>query len=279
MTLVELLVGLLLSSVLLLGAMKFYMLAAKQAHDNQIRTAAFLQAQAVVQNIGFELRILGNGLPFDQANFQIGENTLSDPTKTEPIEIATATATNISFRTNETGDVFLLTQDFHPTLDLEIHLTDVSSLHVNDEIYISNSVVSGDDGFYGVIEAVDIPNSTVTIAAGYVNSPGSTFQTGSVLEEVPMVNYNYNSFTKTITRNSGFGAVTIANNATLSFDFLDSSGTSLTLPLTNAVVINSLRAITVTVSIESDTSLTSTGAPHIATATQTFGLRNLTYLF
>ena len=279
-TLIELLVAMALASIVLLGVLRQYLVAVQEARDNQIRVATFLQAQGVVQNVGFELRILGNGVPFDQANFQIGEPTLSDPTVTQPIDVTTASATNIAFRSNETGDVFLLTQNFDPSVSSTINLTDVSSLDVNDPIYLSNSVVSSDDGLYGVITAVNAGAKTVTIngASMVTTLTGATFNKGSLLEEVPLVTYNYDSVLKRITRDSGFGPVVIAENASLSLDYLDFNGSSLALPISNVDVINSLRSISVTVSVDSN-SVLSDGNTYTSTVTQIFGLRNLNYLF
>lgn len=278
-TLVELLVSMMIGAVVLMGAVRQYFLSVEQARDNQIRTSTFLQAQALVQNIGFELRTLGNGVPFDQAHFQIGEASLSNPTVTEPIDIAATTADQITFRVNETGDVFLLTANFYPSINRTAFLTDVTSLQAGDPIYISNSVVAGDDGLYGVIESVDTANSSITIEADYVNTPFSTFDKGSAVEEVRSVIYLNDSVSKEITRDSGYGPVSVAKNATMQFDYLDSSGTALTLPLTNTVVVDSLRAITVTVTVTSTKKLTNTNQFYVATASQTFGLRNLNYLF
>ncbi len=276
-TITELLVSMTLSSTILLGALFQYVQTAKESRDSQVRIATFLQAQAVVQNLGFELRVLGNGLPFDQANFQIGENTISDPSVTFPFNINTSSSSRVDFRLNETGDVFLLTQDFNPTSQNTIHLTDISSLDLNDPIFISNSVVGGDDGFYGKISGIDTTLNSVTIT-DKVFSPASIFKTGSLLEEVPMVSYESDSSFSQITRNSGFGPVVIAENATLELEYLDFSGNPVTLPLTGEKIINQLRSIQLTVEVSSDQPL-SDGDIHTARVIQRFGLRNLNYLF
>jgi type II secretory pathway pseudopilin PulG len=280
LTLVELLVGLLLSSVVLFGAMKQYLVGVHIARDNQIRIAAMLQAQAVVQNVGFELRTLGNGVPFDQANFQIGDIRLSNPTVSEPISVATSTADSITFRVNETGDVFLVTQNFIPFINREVFLTDITTLQVGDPIYISNSVVAGNDGLFGVIESVDQGNKSVTIANGYITTAGTTFNTGSVLEEVPLVTYAYEPVTNEVVRQSGNAdPVVIARNAQIEFEYLDPDMNTITLPLDNTKVVNQLRAVRVTVRVTSDNTLHSTKEPYTSTASQVFGLRNLNYLF
>jgi len=145
-------------------------------------------------------------------------------------------------------------------------------------VYISNSVMSGDDGFYGIVESVDEPAGSVTIAAGYVMSPAATFATGSILEGVPLVTVDSPADGSGVTRDSGYGAVLMGANSTMTLDFLDINGNSLALPLTNALVVNSLRAIRVTISMTSSKAL-SDGQAYTATASQVYGLRNLNYAF
>lgn len=145
-SLMELLIGMLISSFVIAAVMQQYSLGVTQSINHKIRTSAVLQAQAALQTIGSEIRMLGNGVPFDQSNFQIGEDTLLDPSVTEPLLVANATANSISFRLNETGDVFLLTQEFDPATSSTMFLTDTSSLQENDPIYLSNATVSRDDG-------------------------------------------------------------------------------------------------------------------------------------
>lgn len=277
-TIIELVVSLVLSSVILSAGLFQYLNAAKQAHDNQIRAATFLQAQAVIQNMGFEIRTLGNGVPFDQAYFQIGDGILSDPTVTEPVLISGTSADKISFRLNETGDVFLLTQDFNPSSSTTIHLTSVDNLQSGDPIYISNSVVGGDEGLYGEIHSVNSGNKTINLTNFSVTSPGSLFDKGSILEEVPLVVYENNTTLNSITRNSGYGEVVVAENATLGFRYLDYNGAEISYPLTNWKVVDKLRSIELAVEIESDKKL-STGVTYKANVKQVFGLRNLNYLF
>lgn len=275
-TLSELLVSLLLSSIIFIGLIGQYTASVHESYDQNIRIATTLQAQATLQMIGSEIRMLGNGVPFDQANFQIGEDTLSDPTVTEPIKVASSTASSITFRINETGDVFLLTQNFDPTVSLVVHLTDVSSLDANDPIYISNSVVSGEDGLYGVVSAVDSAANTVTLDANYVASPASTFNMGSILEEVPLVTYT--SSGGTITRDSGFGPVQLGSNCTMTLDYRDSAGNSMVPPLTNDNVVDTFRAIQVTINQTSDKEMRN-GQFFVAQVSQVFGIRNLNYLY
>ena len=284
-TLLEMAIVMLLGSIVFTGLVNQYSGAVSMAYDQNLRMSTNLQVQAILQNVGNELRILGNGVPFDQADFQIGETDLhiagdiltSDATVADPIQISSAATDSITFRLNETGYVYLLTADFDPSAGSEIFLTDVNDLDVGDPIYISDSVVSGDDGFYGVITAVG--SSSVTIDnSSYVTGPGATFNTGSVLEEVPLVTFNSPVDGSGITRNSGFGPVLMGANSTFSLRYLDSDGNDVALPLTNATVIGNLRAIEVTVTLQAPKPL-SDGSAYSATAQQTFGLRNLSYVF
>ena len=277
-TVLELLISTLIAAVLFGALLTQYFSASGVARDHQIRIATQVQAQAIIQNIVSELRMLGNGVPFDQANFQIGEDTLADPSVTEPIDVSTASATNITFRLNETGEVYLLTADFDPAASLVISLTSITGLDVADPVYISNSVVSGDDGLFGTIAAIDSANSTITLNADYIASPSATFAMGSICEEVPLVTYNSAEDGSGITRDSGFGAILLGEQSTMTLEYLDHDGNPLTLPISNADVINTLRSIRVTVTLRSS-SLLKSGQPYEATVTQTAGIRNLNYFF
>jgi hypothetical protein len=186
---------------------------------------------------------------------------------------------------NETGDVFLLTQDFDPATSLVLYLTDTASLDVNDPIYLSNSVVSGDDGLFATVAAVDHGANTVTIANTYVASMQepdfllpATFDTGSICEEVPLVTYASAADGSGITRNSGFGPVVLAANTTMQLEYLDLNGAPITLPLTNSIIINSMRSIRVTINHTSSNKMVN-GQPYVATVSQAFGIRNLNYFF
>jgi prepilin-type N-terminal cleavage/methylation domain-containing protein len=277
-TLIELLVALGISAVLLLGLVSQFSGASSMSYDQNIKLAANLQVQAILQNIGAELRHLGNGVPFEQPGFAPGEPDLADPTVTEPIVVAATTASKISFRINETGEVHLLTANFSPDTSLVVYLTDVEELDANDPIYISDAVMSGTDGFYGTIASVDTAAKAVTINAGAIYYAGTTFVTGSILEEVPIVTYTSPADGSGVTRDSGFGSVLMGAGSTLQLEYLTETGIPLPLPLTDAVVTGSLRAIRVTVSMPSSQKLRS-GKTYIGSATQVFALRNLVYVF
>jgi type II secretory pathway pseudopilin PulG len=277
-SLLEVLVAVTMIGLIFSGLVTQYSNSVSNSYDHSLRIAAQVQAQAVLQTVISELRVLGNGVPFDQANFQIGESTLSDTTVTEPIDIAVTSGSKISFRLNESGTVHLLTADFDPAATTTISLTDVDGIVANDEIYLTNSVIGGDDGLYATVASVDANAKTVTLNADYVTSPGATFDTGTILEEVPDVIYNSPIDGSGVTRNSGYGDVLLAPNSTMSLTYYSFDGTELTPPLTNSDIINSLRSIKVAITLTSPRSLSS-GATYTTTVEQRVGIRNLNYIY
>jgi hypothetical protein len=275
-TSIELLAAILVGTSLLTGIMIQYSMGITAARDHQIRLETSVQAQAIVQTIASEIRMLGNGVPFDQPNFLIDDPALSDPTVTYPIIMSESDTSNISFRLNETGEVFLLTQDFDPTVSLTINLTDVTQLEENDPIYITNSVVAGDDGLYGTIASVNDISKTVTLNNDYVARAEVTFAMGSILEEVRIVRYE--SGLLGITRDSGLGPVLLGEGSSLSLEYLDHEGNVLNLPLTPSNLVDTLRSIRAMVTLSHKKPL-STGETHSATVSQTIGIRNFNYFF
>jgi type II secretory pathway pseudopilin PulG len=274
-TLIELLVTTLISMVFVLGLAQLFSNIVKRSYDQKVRIATVLQAQAILQTIGSELRILGNGVPFEQSEFKIGHEGLSDPTKSEPIIVATATNHHIEFRLNETGDVFVLTQDFDTALtDRTIYLTDVSSLQANDPIYLSNGVRALHDGLYGEVESVNTGTNSITLKAGYVASPGAKFPTGSTCEEVPIVTYDSPADNSGITRDSGYGPVALGAKSAMTLTYLDADGNTVPLNLDVTKLTNSLRAIRVTITNTSSNRLIG-GNYYTTTVEQVFALRNL----
>lgn len=277
-TLIEMLVTIGIVSLLFGGLLQQYSSSIAAARDHSIRMEAQVQAQALAQTIVSELRSLGNGVPFDQSNFEIAELALTDPTVTEPILVTQCTESRVAFRLNETGEVHLLAADFDPSFLLQVQLTGVDGLDVNDPIYISNAVMSGDEGLYATIAAVDSSTNTVTLNGDYITTAGATFDMGSTFEEVPVVVYESLADGTGITRDSGFGPVIMANSASMELEYLDWNLNVLALPLTNTDVINSLRAIRVTINVDGKRQL-STGENFTATVTQIAGLRNLNFLY
>lgn len=282
-TLMELMVSVSIGAGLMLGIVSGYRSVVAISYDHKVRTVTRLQAEAIMQTIGVELRTLGNGVPFDQPNFQIGESTLSDPTVTHPILTATADTDYISFRLNESGEVHLLTADFDPASDNTISLTGTNGLEVGDTIYLNNSVVAEDDGYVAEVTAINTSTNVITVdTSSDVYSPSATFKMGTLCENVSLVTYESFADWSGITRDAGNGSVVMAPNSTMTLTYLDENGSAITLPLTpdcpsppcTDSLTDNLRSIQVSVSVRSSSNL-SDGSTYTATMTQTFGIRNL----
>ncbi len=275
-TLVETLVTLAVSSIVLLVATTQYVTTISHANDHQTRLEALVQAQAMAQTMVSELRMAGNGVPFDQANFEIGENTLPDPTVTEPIVTATSSESTIDFRLNESGEVYVLRSIFDPGSSLTMLLNTTAGLNAGDTVYISNSVMSGDDGLKGTIAGVNSGAGSITLTAGYVATAGATFIVGSTLEKVNTIRYANSD--GNITRDAGSSPVVLGTNSTASFEYLDFNGVPVSPPLTPAQLVDVVRSIRVTIVKQSAKKL-SNGEFYSAGVSQTVGIRNLNLFF
>lgn len=276
-TIIELIVGLFMSSFIVVAVLRSFSHITAIGNDQKIRIVTRLQAESTLFAIGSEIRALGNGVPFDQPNFQIGENTLSDITRSYPLLIADCTNDLIRFRINESGRTYLLTTEFDPSAGLIVDVTETEGLDAGEVIYITNSVIAEDDGLYGVIDSVNPATKKITINTGPDFSPGAIFDKGSLLEQVSTVTYE--TISNGIYRDNGNGSVLLSDNSVVSVRYLDTSGVELTPPVSEADLINSLRNIEVTVAVTSDSNLSTTGAPYTVNVTQIFSLRNLNYTY
>jgi type II secretory pathway pseudopilin PulG len=282
-TILEMIVVLLLSSLILTAAMASFTSLTRTGNDQEQRVTAQLQAQSVLDMMTPEIRMIGNGVPFHQANFLIGQTTLADNTVTEPILVSGTTSDQIQFRLNETGETYVVTADFDPSVTNTVTLTSVNKLYVGDQVYITNSTVGEDDGFWGTIQSIDEGTNSVTFAAGTQYSTSSVFDMGSLFEVVPVVTYTSTPSYGGITRDNGTGALTLVTTGSFTLTFLNNSGSNITLPLVAAVTdpfpasaIQNVRAVKISVSVRSPQRL-STGNYYVATVEQTVGIRNLNY--
>lgn len=284
-TLLEMLVTILISSMLLLSVVQGFSYISRIAGDQKIRTTSQLQAQSVLDMITPELRMLGNGVPFHQANFLIAQENLTDNTVTQPILVDGTTEDQIRFRLNQTGETYIVVNDYDPAASSTITLTGVNKIYENDEVYITNSTVGLDDGLWGRVASVNTSANTVTLDTGYQYSPGSTFPEGSLLEVVPIITYTSTPEYLGVSRDDGNGAISLVTNGQFKLDYLNSEGDVISLPLEASTAdpfpdsaIQNVRAIRITVKVRSNEIL-STGNNHIATAVQTVGIRNLNYKY
>lgn len=291
-TIVELMVGLFLTSVIMIGLIQAFSMITSQGNDQKIRLNARLQAEAILNEIGHSIRATGNGIPFGQENFEIGEPNLSDPSVTYPVLLTESDANNLSLRLNLSGDTYILRADYTSLTSLSIQLVESEGLRVFQDVYVSNSLENGQDGAYATISSLNDGNNEIIISSPAVASPGAVFDRGSMLE--PVTTIRYETLAGDIVREESITSVTpppsgytpsqavLARNGELSFAYLDKNGAEITLPSTVELLenelVNTIRSIEVTVSVTSLTN-TSNGAPYTAVVAQVFSMKNLNYVY
>ena len=114
----------------------------RTSHDQRIRTTAHEQARSILDMMAFEIRMAGSGVPFGQANFQIGDPQLNDA----PLPVLTSSDTDtISFRCNESGELAFLDTELEVKPGaLHLSVTDLSLFEEGDTIYISDLPRAGE---------------------------------------------------------------------------------------------------------------------------------------
>ena len=271
-------------SVVVLGTMLTqYTESVSISYDLHIKQATQNAADSVLSFIGNEIRMIGNGVPNGQDNFEIDEANLTDGTNpvlssvlTQPIIASTTAANYLQYRINENGTVYVITSDFTPNSSLNVVLTSVDDLNVNDRIYISNNAVAGEDGFTGTIDSINTSTKTVTLNSSYImsNPATTTFDAGSLFEQVALIELD--STGSAVTYDAGFSTAEILSpNSSFTLTYLNKAGAALTtLPLTVSNIRNDLGSIRVAVTVNSQKNLKD-GTAFSATSTQTYSLRNL----
>lgn len=272
-------------SALILGAsLSGYLGLSSLAHDNEIRVLTQLKAQTILEIITPEVRMLGNGVPFHQANFLIDQATLTDSTVTQPILVSNTNQRSLSFRLNEAGETYILTADLDPALQNTVHLSGTQKINQGDPIYITNSTVGQDDGLYGTVGSLSDSSITLSIAREF--HPGSIFPAGSLLEVVPVITYSSGDELGPILRQRQGSSEELVTQGRLTFTFINSSGATINLPLLAtsaepfpASAIQNVQSVRVAVEVQSDNLLSATSEPYLATVSQIVGIRNLNYKY
>ena len=287
-TLAELLVSLSMASFVVAGSISLYTDVALTYRDLQIRQITDSSAQALLNLVGDEIRDIGNGIPYDQPNFEVNDDledqsaTVAARTVQQPFDAANTNASQIVYKLNEKGLTFVLAGDFDPTGTSTISLDSVDGLLTGDAVYIANASLGEEDGFYGTIDSINTVGKTITIDSTYYRSPGASFDAGSTLEPVATVTVTTTS--GDVTRDSGLGAAIFAENASISFEYYDKvTDTAYPVPLSSTAIttlMDGLGYVKVTVSVTSDKKLRRLepiDTQYTATASQVFGLRSFNF--
>ena len=266
-SLFEVLVAIFISAILLGNITATLMQTSSHYHDRSVISKTEERAQMLLDLLAYEIRHLGAGMPLGQSDFDISDATLGDASL--PI-LLNATATYVQIKLDEIQTSSTITASYTPSVvDLDFTVESANGFSVGDTVYLSDMIVGGDDGLEGVI--TNITGNTITIDSGYTASAAASFNAGSSIHRVSTVTFDS---LVDITRDNGTGAVTLAPNSSFTLTYLDESGTTLALPLTRAIVDDSLASINIQISLDSD-SLLKDGTTYTAVAQQQVHLRNL----
>lgn len=269
-TILELLVSLTVVSTVLASAVHSFFDVLHRSFDQETILRTDERARAIRDILANELRLAGTGVPFQQNEFEIGDAGLGDA----PLPILLSSDnTHVVFRSNLEGTQTVLSNAYVPTPANRTFLVTVATgLAEGDTIYLSDVTAGGDDGLRGVIEGIS--GTSITLARGFVVSPGATFPAGSIAERVYTVIFDSPEDWSGVQRDQSGGALRLAPNSTFVVDYLDDTGVSLTIPLTQAMVKDRLTSLQITVTVRSDDKL-ETGAIYTVTSEATVALRNL----
>ncbi|RMD86022.1 MAG: prepilin-type N-terminal cleavage/methylation domain-containing protein [Candidatus Dadabacteria bacterium] len=250
-SLVELLVSVLMFSIvsLLIASSSVYTL--RSLTEYYMVQGADEDAQWLSHLIYKELREIGSGMPLEQSDFTYEKAYLGDA----PLPVlTTSTNAKIVFRRSyRQGAGTVLVSDFDPKSSLSFAVVSGKGLQDGWNLYLSNSTEGGEDGLYGTIESVN--GSMVTLSSVLAVTEGAKFPSGSLVSPVETV---------TIASQPVWGDVTlngevIGKNSQVVFEYFDSDGNLIPLPLTPEKIANSLSSIEVSVYCRSERELRTGG--------------------
>lgn len=267
-SLVELLVSLAIVGVVLAGMSSSMFFRAGTLSDRAVMSAADTTAQILRDQITFDLRMIGAGMPLTQEAFMAsaaaGEARL-------PI-LTSADNGIIELRFKPSGESAVLTSEYTPgAADLSFDVTSAEGFRTGDRIYLSSLIAGGDGALAGTVSG--IAGNRITIASDYVASPGAFFPAGSSADRVVQYRYDSSEDWSGVTRDIGNGPVMLAPNTAFSLEYLDEDRNSIALPLSTSEILDELAYIRVTVFARPQRPLKSYET-YQAEATQLVSLRN-----
>lgn len=267
MTLVELLVSITIGTMLFAPILGMLFDSTRISADNSTIQVTERQVQVLSNVLVSELRNIGSGMPLGQTTFNyavVGDVALS--------VIPSSNTTNLTFRVNPYGTSTVTTVDYTPgPKSLVIQVFDSTGFAVGQTVYLSNMLSGGTTALSASIEKIS--GNLLTIKSDYITTSGAIFPSGSSLTRVATVHYN-GANASGIARDEGAGEIVITPNASLTFDYLDESGKSLSLPLSANDIQTNLSSISFTVTLDADRKLKD-GSIWTAEAIRKVALRNL----
>ena len=269
-TLLELLAGILIASVMLLVVVSTFVSSTRNSQDVALRAETLGKASSIMDLITFDLRLAGIGMPLTQADFSSSDVTLGNVVL--PV-LPQSDADTIVYRFNESGYRSYLKADYSPTIyDLEFLVQDSSIYAVDDIIYISDFYTGGESGLYGTVTGIS--GDEITIDTAFKANLGATFVKASTVEPVKEVIISSSSNPDLITREADGQTVLIGRNTAFSLRYLDESGIELTLPMAASVIEEQLAIVEVTLDVVGTRLLTG-GREYRETLIKQIALRNM----
>jgi len=275
-TLLELLVGMAITSLMLGAVVDSITKTSTQARDNEVILHANEVARAILDTMAFDIRLVGAGMPMGQAAFPMesyvpvtppGIQWSSSSSATAQVHLGDAAwpilpgsdATHIYLRLNERGVETVLSSDYNPAVNgTTFTVLNVSDFVANDIVYISDRRENGCAGLRGLVTAVNTATNQITISStsGPNYPSGTIFGAGSSVNRVSTVSYvstggangiqmaisDYDATLRTIYPNSSF-SLSYKNRT---------SGTAITMPLASDNLCNFIPPVPASGGIGSD---------------------------
>lgn len=268
-SLLEMLAALGLLSIVMGTVVAFFFDVTYHSNDQLLMLQANQAARALIDELGSELRMAGNGLPLGQAGFSANDQNLGDA----PLPVLPESREDlIVFRGNMTGDVYVLSSDFNPQESQTVKLASTEGLESGMEVYISDASANGSSALKGRISSVG--TDTVILQSGFVATEDAIFASGSMLDPVLEIEFRSLADWRGIQRAVGGTTEILLPNSAFSINYLGSDGTAIGPALSASSVAEELSALALTVRVKARRKLRS-GLEYVAELHRNIALRNV----
>ncbi len=265
-SLIGMLVAMLISAIVLSASTSFFINCLHHSTDVRSFTRGQVAASSLLDLISFELRMLGSGMPLTQSSFSYEDPAVG--ALALPVSLS-ASASEITFRLNETGASAILTSDFVPSSGSHtLSVDSIAGFKPGDSVYLSSFSAGGTHGLHGTVGSA---SANAIQLSTFTTTQGARFPASSLLQPVSEITYTNSS--NGVARTTLHGVTTQSDHTTLELTYLDRAGQTLPLPLSAATIRDSLAGINVLVRVESPSRFG--GTVSTTEAQQTIALRNL----
>lgn len=257
-------------SVIMSIVITFFFDTTFRSNDQELMLQAHQGARAMMDELAFELRMAGNGMPLGQPAFSISDRKIGEAALAI---LPGSDASTVVFRANLTGRIHLISKDFNPADSLTAELVSAEGLGAGTEIYINDLPVRGLSGLKGRIASAG--TNSVTLSDSYIASENAVFAAGSILEPVSEIEFVSLPDWAGIRRISENTDEILLPNSQFSVEYLESDGSRLNPPLSSEVLAGQLSAVHLTVRVRTRRKLHASGSEFVAELQRTIALRNI----